>query len=59
MQFDYNAWARHKYYKQMDFLSDEDKPYYQKTKIEIASKKIKRFYKDRFLKLFQSLKSFK
>ncbi len=53
VQFDYNAWARHKYYKQMDLLSDEDKPYYQKTKVEIISKKIKRIYKDRVLVLFK------
>jgi len=52
-QFDFNAWARHKYYKQMDLMSDEDKPYYRKTTVEIWSKKIKRFYKDRILKLFR------
>ncbi len=53
-QFDYNAWARHKYYKQMNLLSEEDKHFYRKTKIEIFSKKIKRFYKDRILKKIKS-----
>jgi serine/threonine protein kinase len=52
-QFDYNAWARHKYRKQMDLLSAEDQPYYRKTVVEVFSKKIKRFYKDKILKLFQ------
>jgi len=52
-QFDYNAWARHKYYKQMELLSDQDKPYYRKTAIEVLSKKVKRFYKDKILKLFK------
>ncbi|VAW65888.1 hypothetical protein MNBD_GAMMA10-3173 [hydrothermal vent metagenome] len=51
-QFDYNAWCRHKYDKQIHELSDEDKKYYNKTFIEIYSRKIKRFYKDRVLGLF-------
>jgi len=54
-QFDFNAWARHKYYKQMELLSEEDKPYYRKTAVEVWSKKIKRFYKDRVLKLLRSI----
>ncbi len=49
-QFDFNAWARHKYQKKMDLLSQQDKPYYRKTAIELLSKKIKRFYKDKILK---------
>jgi serine/threonine protein kinase len=49
-QFDFNAWARHKYQKKMDLLSEQDKPYYRKTAIELLSKKIKRFYKDKILK---------
>jgi len=53
VQFDYNAWARHKYYKKMHMLSDEDKPYYHRTTVEEASKNIKRFYKDKILKLFK------
>ncbi|VAW67972.1 hypothetical protein MNBD_GAMMA09-2347 [hydrothermal vent metagenome] len=52
-QFDYNAWARHKYDKQMHELSEEDKKYYNKTFVETYSKKIKRFYKDRLLNLFK------
>ncbi len=52
-QFDFNAWARHKYNKNMALISDDDKKYYKKTGIEIASKKIKRFYKDKVLKVFK------
>lgn len=52
-QFDFNAWARHKYDKDMSLISAEDKPYYKRTKIEAASKTVKRFYKDRILKLFK------
>lgn len=53
-QFDFNAWARHKYHKNMELLSDEDKKYYRKTGVEIYSKKIKRFYKDRVMSIFKS-----
>jgi len=52
-QFDFNAWARHKYNKDMESMSLEDSRYYKKTAIEIASKKTKRFYKDKILKLFR------
>jgi len=52
MQFDFNAWARHKYHRKMELLSEEDKKYYKKTRIEVFSKKIKRFYKDKILVLF-------
>ena len=52
-QFDLNAWARHKYHKQMHLLNDEDKKYYHKMKIEIYSKGIKRFYKDKILAFFK------
>ena len=52
-QFDMNAWLRHKYNKNMDLLSQQDRLYYNKTGIEIISKKLKRFYKDRLLKLFK------
>lgn len=55
-QFDFNAWARHKYKKQMHLISEEDKPYYRKTGIEVFSKKIKRFYKDKFISLFKTHK---
>lgn len=49
-QFDYNAWIRHKYNKDLDRISDQDRPYFHKTRIEIYSYRIKRFYKDRILK---------
>jgi len=49
-QFDFNAWARHKYNKNMENLAQEDRQYYKKTAIEVASKRIKRFYKDKILK---------
>lgn len=52
-QFDFNAWARHKYDKNMANISSDDLPYYKKTAIEVFSKKIKRFYKDKILKLFK------
>jgi len=53
LQFDYNAWAKHKYNKQMHLINDEDKIFYRKTVVEIVSKKIKFFYRERFLKLFK------
>lgn len=52
-QFDFNAWARHKYHRKMELLSEEDKVFYRKTRIEVFSKKIKRFYKDKILTLFK------
>lgn len=52
-QFDFNAWARHKYNKDMSRISSEDRKYYKKTAVEWYSKKLKRFYKDRILKLFR------
>ncbi|VAW57618.1 hypothetical protein MNBD_GAMMA07-2149 [hydrothermal vent metagenome] len=53
-QFDFNAWARHKYQKKMHLINQEDRQYYNKTRVEIFSKKIKRFYKDKFKGLFRS-----
>jgi len=53
VQFDLNAWVRHKYDKQYDNLNEEDKQYYKKTMIEKVTWKTKRFYKDRVLKLFK------
>jgi len=52
-QFDFNAWARHKYHRKMELLTEEDKIYYRKTAIEVISKKIKRFYKDKILAIFK------
>ncbi|VAW64374.1 hypothetical protein MNBD_GAMMA08-2843 [hydrothermal vent metagenome] len=52
-QFDLNAWARHKYHRKMELISEDDKPYYNKLGIEVFSKKIKRFYKDKLLTLFK------
>ena len=51
-KFDYNAWIKLKYNNQFHLISDEDLPYYNKTKTEIIAHKIKRFYKDRVKKLF-------
>ena len=50
VQFDYNAWIRHKYNKRFDEMSEADKPFYKKTFIETISLKAKRFYKDRIIK---------
>ena len=36
----------YKYQNQFHLISDEDKPYYNKTITEIISRKIKRFYKN-------------
>lgn len=52
-QFDFNAWARHKYNKNMSSMTEEDKVYHNKTAIEVFSKKVKRFYKDKILKRFR------
>lgn len=52
-QFDFNAWARHKYHRKMELLTEEDKKYYRKTGIEVFSKKIKRFYKDKILAILK------
>lgn len=45
-QFDFNAWIRHKYNKNIALISDEDRHYYKKTRVEKYTWKIKRFYKD-------------
>ncbi|MDH5485378.1 MAG: hypothetical protein OEY43_09115 [Gammaproteobacteria bacterium] len=45
-QFDYNAWIKYKYKKQLELISAGDRPYYHRTIIEIVSRKLKRFYKD-------------
>ena len=45
-RFDYHAWIKHQYNNQLDSLSLADQPYYEKTRIEHFSRKIKRFYKD-------------
>ena len=34
IRFDYNAWIKHKYYLNLNNISDEDKIYYQRTYIE-------------------------
>jgi serine/threonine protein kinase len=53
VRFDYNAWIKLKYQNRFDEISAEDLPYYKKTLTEIVTRKIKRFYKDRILKLFR------
>lgn len=45
-RFDFHAWIRHKYNKNIDEVRDDDRVYYRRTLIEIVSRKIKRFYKD-------------
>jgi len=52
-QFDFNAWIRHKYQNNPALISDEDLPYYNKTRTEIYTYKIKRFYKDRIKPKFR------
>lgn len=43
-RFDYNAWIKHKYHNNMHNLMPDDSIYYQRTLIEIFSKKIKQIY---------------
>lgn len=47
-RFDYNAWIKQKYHNNMHNLSDEDRPYYQRTFIEKLSSSIKKSYKNMF-----------
>jgi serine/threonine protein kinase len=51
--FDFNAWVRHKYNNQLQQISDEDRPYYQRTWIESVSYKSKRFYKDKIKRILK------
>ena len=51
--FDFNAWVRHKYSNQLQQISDEDRPYYQRTWIESVSYKSKRFYKDKIKRILK------
>jgi len=46
MQFDYNAWIKHKYNHRVDNISIADQRFYKRTLLERVSHKIKRFYKD-------------
>ena len=46
MRFDYNAWIKHKYNNCLENISENDRPYYEKTLIEIIAQKVKRFYKN-------------
>jgi predicted Ser/Thr protein kinase len=46
-RFDYHAWIKHKYQYDLSEISEVDSAFYKKTRIEIVSRKIKRFYKDR------------
>ena len=52
-QFDYNAWIRHKYDKQYNLISEQDQPYYKKTRTETISLNIKKFYKKNIKTLFK------
>lgn len=53
VRFDYNAWIKLKYQNRFHEISAEDLPYYKKTLTEVVTRKIKRFYKDRILRLFR------
>ncbi len=55
-RFDYHAWIKHKYRNELTEMNDADSVYYKKTRIEIVSRKIKRFYKDRIRKAFKRSK---
>ena len=44
VRFDYNAWIKHKYYLNLDNISDVDGIYYRRTYIEKIAKKIKRIF---------------
>ena len=52
-KFDYNAWIRHKYQRDVSRITPEDEPFYNKTLIEIYTLKLKRFYKDKLKPLFK------
>ncbi len=49
-QFDFNAWIKHKYDNNPANISPQDRRYFNKTRIEIYTYKIKRFYKDKIIK---------
>lgn len=46
--FDYNAWIKHKYNRQYESVSDEDRQYLKRTIIERISRIIKQFYRKLF-----------
>lgn len=43
-RFDWNAWAKLKYQGRMEELTPEDRPYYQRTGVEIVARAVKRSY---------------
>ena len=43
-RFDFNAWAKLKYQGRMEELTEEDRPYYRRTVVEIVARAIKRSY---------------
>lgn len=55
-RFDYHAWIKHKYQYDLSDISEADRVFYKKTRTEIVSRKIKRFYKDRIRKIFRRIK---
>ncbi len=44
-KFDFNAWAKLKYNRKLENITDEDRKYYNRTIIETVSHKIKRVYR--------------
>ncbi len=43
-RFDYNAWIKHKYMGRLDQISEQDRPYYQRSWLEKLASMIKRSY---------------
>ena len=44
-KFDYNAWAKLKYKRKLEYISELDRQYYDRTFVEKASRRIKRMYR--------------
>ncbi|MGD2270051.1 MAG: hypothetical protein PVI06_06580 [Desulfobacterales bacterium] len=44
-KFDFNAWAKLKYDRKFENISEKDQPYYDRTAIEQLSRRIKRIYR--------------
>jgi len=44
-RFDYNAWVKHKYRRNMKEVAEEDRRYYRRTIIEYFTREVKRCYR--------------
>jgi len=53
VRFDYNAWIKHKYHDRLDEVSDQDKPFYNRTWTELVARNIKRLYTNTILQLIR------